>query len=312
MASQIDSTKPVTGNPTTGSVREQFAAAKNEMNTMLRMTTDVKPTSGSSTAYAVTYDIAPGSLVNGLRILAKADEACGASPTLNVNGLGAKSIVHPDGQALVAGEIAGGSHYLDLVYNSANDTWTLMNPSNVKADQLTTARDIELTGSVTGSVAFNGTSDVQLATSLSASAGLTAYPVGSIYLSTVATSPAEIFGGNWEAIGGGRVLIGAGSTTDINSETQSFSLGATGGGFSHTLTEAQIPEHKHASNLHVESETVVIDNSLQTSGATGQELDHNNDSSGISTDTGLTGGGNSHPNVQPYLTVNMWKRLADS
>lgn len=237
MASQIDSTKPVTGNPTTGSVREQFAAAKNEMNTMLRMTTDVKLTSGSNTAYVVTYDIAPGSLVNGLRILAKADEACGAAPTLNVNNLGAKSIVHPDGQALVAGEIAGGSHYLDLVYNSTNDTWTLMNPSNVKADQLTTARDIELTGPVTGTVAFNGTSNVQIATTVTASAGLAAYPIGAIYLSVSTDNPATIFGGIWAPIADDLVLATPVDDSD---------LGGTGSSANtRSMTKDQMPAHTH-------------------------------------------------------------------
>ena len=37
------------------------------------------------------------------------------------------------------------------------------------------------------------------------------YPVGSIYLSTVATNPATLFGiGTWQALPAGRVLIGQG------------------------------------------------------------------------------------------------------
>ena len=41
---------------------------------------------------------------------------------------------------------------------------------------------------------------------------LTAYPVGSIYQSTDATSPAALFGGTWEQIASERVLMGASST----------------------------------------------------------------------------------------------------
>jgi hypothetical protein len=44
----------------------------------------------------------------------------------------------------------------------------------------------------------------------------TVYPVGSIYLSTVATNPGTLFGiGTWSAYGAGRVLIGAGTGTVV-------------------------------------------------------------------------------------------------
>ena len=42
--------------------------------------------------------------------------------------------------------------------------------------------------------------------------GLSAYPVGSIYQSTDATSPAALFGGSWEEIASERVLMGASRT----------------------------------------------------------------------------------------------------
>ncbi len=47
---------------------------------------------------------------------------------------------------------------------------------------------------------------------LSADSALAAYPVGSIYQSTDATSPAALFGGSWEEIASERVLMGASST----------------------------------------------------------------------------------------------------
>lgn len=43
------------------------------------------------------------------------------------------------------------------------------------------------------------------------------YPVGSIYLSTNNVNPGTIFGGTWEAWGGGRVPVGVVATdTDFN------------------------------------------------------------------------------------------------
>lgn len=70
---------------------------------------------------------------------------------------------------------------------------------------------------------------------------LDAYPVGSIYLSVVGTNPAELFGGTWEAIAHGSVLIGAGEDGwGINHQA-----GAVGGTREYTLTESNIPMHNH-------------------------------------------------------------------
>ena len=70
---------------------------------------------------------------------------------------------------------------------------------------------------------------------------LQAYPVGSIYMSVVETNPAELFGGTWEAIAPGRVLIGAGEY----SSSISYTAGNTGGVTSKTLTSSNIPKHTH-------------------------------------------------------------------
>lgn len=67
------------------------------------------------------------------------------------------------------------------------------------------------------------------------------------------TSPAEIFGGTWEALDEGRVLIGA------NTE---YPVGATGGEKTHALTTAEMPSHNHTmvstgSHIHSGSTTSV-------------------------------------------------------
>ena len=70
---------------------------------------------------------------------------------------------------------------------------------------------------------------------------LQAYPVGSIYMSVVGTDPAELFGGTWEAIAPGRVLLGAGEYNSI----VSYTAGTTGGRIDHVLTSSNIPKHTH-------------------------------------------------------------------
>ena len=59
---------------------------------------------------------------------------------------------------------------------------------------------------------------------------LSMYPVGSIYLSTNGTNPAELFGGGtWESIGSGRVLQGADETHAAGSTIEAGLPNITGG-----------------------------------------------------------------------------------
>ena len=81
---------------------------------------------------------------------------------------------------------------------------------------------------------------------------LSAYPVGSIYISTVSTNPGTIFGGTWQAYGTGKTLVGVDtSDTDFStvqktggSKTVSYTPAGTVG--NHTLTINEIPSHGHS------------------------------------------------------------------
>lgn len=65
-------------------------------------------TSGTD-AYAITLSPAPTAYAAGQTFRFKADVANTGAATLNVNGLGAKSLITPDGAALATGQIASGS-----------------------------------------------------------------------------------------------------------------------------------------------------------------------------------------------------------
>lgn len=65
---------------------------------------------------------------------------------------------------------------------------------------------------------------------------LLSHPIGSIYMSLDATSPADIFGGTWERLPEGRMLIGA---------SGSYPAGNVGGNATHTLTVDELPSHNH-------------------------------------------------------------------
>lgn len=61
------------------------------------------------------------------------------------------------------------------------------------------------------------------------------HPVGSLYISGNATSPAELYGGTWERIEG-KFIMGASDT---------YPAGSTGGSTKKTLKVSQLPPHNH-------------------------------------------------------------------
>lgn len=120
------------------------------------------------------------------------------------------------------------------------------------------------------------------------------YPINSIYMSVGDTSPASFLGGTWEKIKD-KFLLSSGDT---------YSLGATGGEATHTLTIDEIPSHSHyqtAAKSNDGSTTYYISPLPNKSGwwetFPGGE-------------TEKTGGSQAHNNMPPYLVVNVWKRIS--
>lgn len=127
---------------------------------------------------------------------------------------------------------------------------------------------------------------------------LDAWPVGSVFLSVVSTSPATLLGGGtWAQIAGGRMLVG-----QTDGDTDFDTAEETGGAKTVTLTEAQMPAHSHNQmRLPTATGAVVgftVDTSMSGTPAT----------SGVSTST--VGGGAAHDNMPPWFTVYVWKRTA--
>ena len=121
------------------------------------------------------------------------------------------------------------------------------------------------------------------------------YPVGAVYISTVSTSPATLFGfGTWQQIED-VFLLSAGSA---------YTAGDTGGEAEHTLTVSEMPSHTHnitggGSELSlVTGSTGLYRLSFATNGGAKQMYNSN------------TGDGHAHNNMPPYLVVYMWQRIA--
>ena len=156
---------------------------------------------------------------------------------------------------------------------------------------------------------------------------LDAWPVGSIFFTTAATSPTTLFGGTWVAWGSGRVPVSV-NTSDIDFA----SVERIGGAKEVPLTEPQIPYHAHTmahthSMAHTHEPPAATDsfvinrpgatpNRANGSGWHATTFGNTGPSSAPSTGassapvTGPTGQGVPHPNLQPYITCYMWKRTA--
>ncbi len=73
-----------------------------------------------------------------------------------------------------------------------------------------------------------------------------AFPVGSIFLSTVSTNPGTSLGcGTWGAFGAGRALVGLDS-----GQTEFDTVEETGGAKTHTLASSEMPSHTHTQDSH--------------------------------------------------------------
>ena len=175
-----------------------------------------------------------------------------------------------------------------------------------------------LTGNVTGNVngdtaTLNGSTKAEIISTVLNSA----YPVGSIYTNVAnATNPSVLLGfGTWVSFGAGRVMVGHDSTDSLFD-----TVGETGGSkdavvvaHSHTATSSTEGSHTHSyerSNLGSERRVASYqgwtDSPLYGSfTSTGVAGSHNHsitvNSSGVS---------GANKNIQPYITVYMWKRTA--
>ena len=126
------------------------------------------------------------------------------------------------------------------------------------------------------------------------------YPVGAVYISANSTSPASLFGGTWESIGG-RFLLGADAT---------YAAGSTGGEATHTLTTDEMPKHTH-SGITIAGNKLTAWSDSGTGGVFDMASLYNG--SGHNTNDFSAepkGGSQPHNNLPPYLAVYMWKRAS--
>lgn len=134
------------------------------------------------------------------------------------------------------------------------------------------------------------------------------HPVGSLYISENATSPAELYGGTWERIEG-KFIMGA---------SDAYPAGSTGGSATHTQTEDEIASHAHFvtafrnidwnlwsnSNLGEAHSSKYTFEFSTTSNLNGRS----NERGFVGTD--YTGNGKPMDILNPYYSMYIWRRVA--
>lgn len=166
------------------------------------------------------------------------------------------------------------------------------------------------------------------------------YPVGSIYMNVNNVEPSAIFGGTWEKMPAGRMLVNS---------SEDFVLGQIGGEKEHRLTEDELASHSHDVN-NINGDTT---STAKLIGKFSSTIRPNGDITDVPYKDGFgivsreseygihaKDGGNSSPgrnyvidashnhtinlninmlpsgknqphnNMPPYIVVNMWKRIS--
>lgn len=146
---------------------------------------------------------------------------------------------------------------------------------------------------------------------------LALYPVGSIYISVSATSPASLFGGTWEQLKD-RFLVGAGNSYSVNGTGGASSVNITpsGNNSGTALNIDQMPSHSHGFILNIQHSdgATTSGEAMKTGLQVGGRARYNGT-------TYSTGNGQAHTHtfvgttqtvstMPPYLAVYMWKRVS--
>lgn len=156
------------------------------------------------------------------------------------------------------------------------------------------------------------------------------WPIGSIYISVTNTNPSTYFGGTWQRFGQGKCIVGVNE-----SETEFNTVQKTGGAKTVGLSTANMPSHNHSLSINTTSLSgewqyyhastdLVQGGGIVGTASTGVtdsytgttsnkrtrakwtiDASHNHSGS-----VGYSGSGTAHNNLQPYITVYMWRRIA--
>lgn len=268
-------------------------------------------TGGTSTAYTITSNqiFASKTLMNGAEISFTVNATNGASPTLNVDGLGADPITLDGTNAVPTGTLIAGSVYTAVYYFSGT-AWRLKD-----------FYQLPFTVPIGGTIDYFGTTTPN---------SNFVFPYGQAISRTTYSALFALLSTTFGTGDGsttfnvpdlrGRVLAGkddmggsaASRLTSTYFGTSAAALGAVGGGESQTLTAGQLPSNIPNSASTVISGGTIGGTTSTGNGGTGAGLTIPVGASNIAAATTVTinpSGGNAHPIVQPTIISNKLLRI---
>ena len=275
----------------------------------------------NASGYNITATKFIGNLQGKADSAANADLAAKATTAENANNANNSSVANKLGTSTV------GSATKPVYINNG-----VASAVSVDLSTLAPKASPGLTGTPTAPTANVDTNDTQLATCAFVRNAISKYSskdidvlkkimhVGYIHFSTVNINPAELFGfGTWEAMPAGRVLLAQGTAS-----WGTYNAGSTGGEATHQLTVGELPAHNHTASTNTTGNHTHQFQLYGPNGDTnlnfpsdydtnyarnkGTTLSAGNHSHTININN--TGSSQAHNNIQPYLTVYMWKRIS--
>jgi hypothetical protein len=209
------------------------------------------------------------------------------------------------------------------------------NATSANTNNTIVARDAS--GNFSAGTAAAGTNNTQVANTAFVQAALQAlHPVGSIYINaTNATNPGTLLGfGTWVAFGAGRVMVGFNASDPLfdSAEETGGSKDAIVVSHTHTFSATSGAAGSHTHGAWANETGSASDPRGWGSSAARSVTAHANTSSGyrttlagagvdglstapnhahtVSGTTASAGSSGTNANIQPYITVYMWKRTA--
>jgi microcystin-dependent protein len=251
-------------------------------------------TTGTSTAFLVSYSVPPDALYGGATFLVLFHAANGAGATLNIGGLGAKPLYYYAAGAWRAAPagLIGVNQIFRVTYNAAAGAYRVLRARDDTGEVVAFAGATAPAGSLLCyGQAISRTAYAGLFAALS-----TAHGVGDG--STTFNLP-DLRG----RVAAGKGNMGGTESGRLNTYVAS-TLGAAGGAQSHALALTELPSHSHSGTGGF---SFAMANSGTAFGYTQPTV--TSTFIGYTATTGPAGSSSAHTNVQPTMALNYVIRI---